>query len=111
MHHIVRLYGSAYPGIVAYTAREGIPALEAGMPEVNMIYCPGGGGNTHGLKAQKCTGLALTTFPGHGGYLVINDGEPKRGARALVRPAPTPPSHCTRHSCRRLYFAVEYACI
>ena len=74
MHHIIGLYGSAFPSIIAYTSRENQPEIREGIPSINLYYCPGGDGNTPGLKAQMCTGLALSGFPGHVGYLIINDG-------------------------------------
>jgi hypothetical protein len=43
-----------------------------GIPALNMFFCQGGGGNSIGLKAQMCTGLALTAFEGHLGYLIIS---------------------------------------
>lgn len=74
MHHIISLYGSAFPSIIAYTSREGQPDIQQGLPSINLFYCPGGDGNTPGLRAEMCTGLAMTGFSGHIGYLVINDG-------------------------------------
>jgi hypothetical protein len=71
---IFDMHGSSFSGIVSYTSRDGIPELVEGVPSLNLFFCPGGGqGTTFGLWAQICTGLALTAFSGHLGYLVIND--------------------------------------
>ncbi len=51
--------------------RDEMHDLVNGIPSLNLFFCRGGGqGLSFGLWAQICTGLALTDFSGHLGYLV-----------------------------------------
>lgn len=70
----IELLGNFYPGIVTYTSKNYEPSVVAGIPALNLDYCEGGAGHHIGLKAQKCTGMALLRYPGHLGYVVSNDG-------------------------------------
>lgn len=69
----IELLGNFYPGIVTYTSKNYEPSVVAGIPALNLDYCEGGAGHHIGLKAQKCTGMALLRYPGHLGYVVTND--------------------------------------
>ena len=109
MYHIISLYGSAYPSIVAYSSRETVPAIREGLPKINLFFCPGGDGNTPGLKAQMCTGLALTGFPGHAGYLVINDGAWLSADMGFFILAANRDSRVLFHRC--LLISLEHACV
>lgn len=73
VHNLLQMHGASFPGIVVYTSKDNLPEISQGVPSLNLFYCPGGGGNSLGLKAQMCTGLALSSFEGHLGYLIIND--------------------------------------
>ena len=71
----IDLVGAFFPGIVTYTSKNYEPSVVSGIPALNLDFCEGGAGHHIGLKAQKCTGMALLRYPGHLGYVVTNDGE------------------------------------
>jgi hypothetical protein len=73
MESLLAMHGSSFPGIVAYTSKEMPEVKPDGVPAINLHFCPGGTGNADGLRAQKCTGLALTRYSGHLGYLIISE--------------------------------------
>lgn len=70
----IDLVGAFFPGIVTYTSKNYEPSVVSGIPALNLDFCEGGAGHHIGLKAQKCTGMALLRYPGHLGYVVTNDG-------------------------------------
>jgi hypothetical protein len=83
VQNLLKMHGASFPGIVVYSSKEHTPEITQGIPELNMFFCPGGGGNSLGLKAQMCTGLALTAFEGHIGYLIISERTMQSGCCTL----------------------------